>query len=171
MDKHVYEQSLKKETIYESMRWILVNTVMCQIPILIMMIQGFSKVDILYSGLSYAVTLLIVANYTLEDLNLYGLKKASVILWLLISLVFLALYQSIKIKPLDELIKNNTIIVYLLFIGIANIMAYMSSYVQLSNNASSLLMKKLDYKKEEADKKKRNLDKIQNEIVLKDGDL
>lgn len=169
MTQHRY--SLTVEKFYESTRWILVNTIMCQIPILIMIAQGFSKVEILYSGLSYAVTLIIVANYTLEDSSLHGLKKTGLILWLLLCIVFLAIYQSIKIEWLNIVIHENTIRIYLFIIGISNLMAFLSSWDQLKDNAATILNKKLDQIKIETEKTKRFLTKIQTEVELEEGDL
>ena len=171
MDKHMYNQSLRFEMFLESIRWFFVNTIMCQLPIVIMVTQGFNAVEILYSGLSYAVTLLIVANYTLEDLSMKGLRKTSVILWLLVCTVFLALYQSIKIEALNNYIHNNTMNIYLIFIGVANLMAFLSSWEQLKNNASSILSNKLSQKRADAKKTRNDLEKISRIIELKEGDM
>ena len=171
MNQQNNNSNLKMVLFLESIRWFLVNTLMCQIPIIIMIIQGFSKVEILYSGLSYAVTLLIVANYTLEDFNFSGLIKTSLVFWLLICVVFLAIYQSIKIEYVNGLISKNTVIIYCVIIGVSNLMAFMSSWRLLKNNAVEILKKKLDQIRAEAEKTQENLNVIQRDIELSEGDL
>jgi len=169
MDK-LYKSSLNIEIGYESLRWFAVNTVMCQIPMIIMKLQGFSNEDILYSGLSYAVTLLIVANYTLEDFSLHCLKKTSTIFWLIICIVFLSLYKSIKIDELNLYINTHTKIIYLIFIGISNIFAFVASYSLLRSNAENKILSKAETKRKQADRTKSNMKKYQEEIVLDEGD-
>lgn len=163
-------QPIKWQLTIETTRWILVNTVMCQLPILIMLLQGFSKKDMLYSGISYAVTLLIVANYTLEDLNFSGLRKTSLILWLLVTTAFLAIYPSIKYNELNETINKNTYYVYIIIIGISNFLALISSWEQLKNNSYSTISSKLNSKREVANQTNNSLASLQERVVINEED-
>lgn len=171
MDIATLEKKQNIELGFESARWVVVNTLMCQLPVFIMYLQGFGGVDILYSGLSYAITLLIVANYTLDDFRFKGLKKASLVGWLLFCVSFVAVYKSIANENLKLMIIEHIFFVYLAFIIISNILAYYACMDQLKENSREILMGKINEKKIKADKTREDLDRIKGEIVIDEEDM